>query len=230
MRNLILLCAVATALIAADKYGDITITPVRHATFTIQAGNRIIFVDPWSQAPDLASQPKADIILITDIHGDHMDPKAIAAVRKADTQIIAPAAVAKTVTDAMVVNNGETKKLGDITVEAVPMYNEKRGPSEGKFFHDKGRGNGYIVTYKGRRIYIAGDTEGVPEMRALKNIDIAFVPMNLPYTMPPEEAAEAVKAFKPKVVYPYHYRNSDTKVFSNALEGTGIQVKEGAWY
>jgi L-ascorbate metabolism protein UlaG (beta-lactamase superfamily) len=221
---------VATAVFAADRYGDITITPLRHATFTIQAGSKVIFVDPWSQAPDLASHPKADIILITDIHGDHMDPKAIAVVRKPDTVIVAPSAVAQTVTEASVLKNGETKKLGDITIEAIPMYNEKRGPSEGKFFHDKGRGNGYIVTYKGRRIYIAGDTEGTPEMRALKNIDVAFVPMNLPYTMPPEEAADAVKAFKPKVVYPYHYRNSDIKVFSKALEGTGIQVKEGAWY
>ena len=230
MRNLSLICALAAALAASDKYGDITITPIRHATFTIQAGSKVIFVDPWSQAPNLESHPKPDIILITDIHGDHMDPKAIDVVRKAGTQIIAPAAVAKTVTDAVVINNGETKKLGDITIEAVPMYNEKRGPSEGKFFHDKGRGNGYIVSWKGQRIYIAGDTEGVPEMRALKNIDIAFIPMNLPYTMPPEEAAEAVKAFKPKVVYPYHYRNSDTRIFSKALEGSGIQVKEGAWY
>jgi L-ascorbate metabolism protein UlaG (beta-lactamase superfamily) len=196
----------------------------------IEAGNKVIFIDPWSQAPDLQSRPKADLILITDIHGDHMDPKAIAAVRKPDTQILAPAAVAKTVTDATVINNGETKKIGNITVEAIPMYNEKRGPSEGKFYHDKGRGNGYVITYNGKRIYVAGDTEGHREMRALKNIDIAFIPMNLPYTMPPEEAAEAVKAFKPKVVYPYHYRNSDTKVFAKALEGTGIEVKEGSWY
>src|SRR5439155_17729204 len=96
------------------------------------------------------------------------------------------------------------------------MYNLKRGPSEGKLYHDKGRGNGYVVTYGGKRFYISGDTEGVPEMKALKNIDVAFVCMNLPYTMPPEEAAEAVRAFKPKVVYPYHYRGSDVKAFESA--------------
>lgn len=230
MHKFVFFCSLALSLAAADKYGDITITPIRHATFTIQAGSTVIFVDPWSQAPKLDSYPKADIILITDIHGDHMDPKAIEAVRGPGTQILAPAAVAKTVTDAVMINNGETKKLGDITVEAVPMYNVKRGPSEGKFFHDKGRGNGYVVTYKGKRLYIAGDTEGHAEMRALKNIDIAFIPMNLPYTMPPEEAAEAVRAFKPKIVYPYHYRDSDIKVFSKALEGSGVEVKEGAWY
>jgi L-ascorbate metabolism protein UlaG (beta-lactamase superfamily) len=110
------------------------------------------------------------------------------------------------------------------------MYNLKRGPSEGKFYHDKGRGNGYVITYGGLRIYVAGDTEGTPEMRGLKNIDVAFIPMNLPYTMTPEEAAEAVKAFKPKVVYPYHYRESDTRAFASALAGSGIDVRLLNWY
>jgi L-ascorbate metabolism protein UlaG (beta-lactamase superfamily) len=110
------------------------------------------------------------------------------------------------------------------------MYNLKRGPSEGKLYHDKGRGNGYILTYGGKRIYISGDTEGIPEMKALKNIDVAFVCMNLPYTMPPAEAAEAVRAFHPKVVYPYHYRGSDPKEFEAALAGSGIQVKLLDWY
>ena len=110
------------------------------------------------------------------------------------------------------------------------MYNLKRGPSEGKFYHDKGRGNGYLITYGGLRLYIAGDTEGIPEMRALKNIDVAFVPMNLPFTMTPEEAADAVKAFKPKIVYPYHYRESDTKAFAAALAGTGTEVRLVNWY
>jgi L-ascorbate metabolism protein UlaG (beta-lactamase superfamily) len=226
----ILLLLAAAGAFAADRYGDIAITPIRHATLMIQAGSTVIHVDPWSQAPDLGSYPKADIILITDIHGDHMDPKAVAAVRKPGTRIVAPSAVAATVEDAIVLKNGDTRQIGGIQVEAVPMYNVKRGPSEGRLYHDKGRGNGYVLTYNGKRIYIAGDTEGHSEMRALKNIDIAFIPMNLPYTMPPEEAAEAVKAFKPKVVYPYHYRQSDVGVFVRALEGTGIEVKQGAWY
>jgi L-ascorbate metabolism protein UlaG (beta-lactamase superfamily) len=216
-----------------DKFdtsaGPLTVTAIRHASLVIQAGGKVIHVDPWSQA-NYDGVPQADLILITDIHGDHMDPKAIAAVRRQGAQIVAPAEVAKTVTDATVIKNGETKKIGDIAIEAIPMYNEKRGPSEGRFFHDKGRGNGYVVTYGGKRLYIAGDTEGVPEMRALKNIDVAFIPMNLPYTMPPEEAAEAVKAFRPKVVYPYHYRQSDTKIFADALKGTGVEVRQWNWY
>jgi L-ascorbate metabolism protein UlaG (beta-lactamase superfamily) len=174
--------------------------------------------------------PPADFILITDIHGDHMDPKAIAKVEKAGTVIFAPAAVAKTVTAATVIGNGETKMAGDWKIEAIPMYNLKRGPAEGKLFHDKGRGNGYVLTYGGKRFYLSGDTEGIPEMKALKNIDVAFVCMNLPYTMPPDEAAEAVRAFKPKVVYPYHYRGSDLKVFESALAGSGVQVKLVDWY
>ena len=110
------------------------------------------------------------------------------------------------------------------------MYNLKRGPSEGKFFHDKGRGNAYIFNFGDKRVLLAGDTECVPELKAVKNIDIAFLPMNLPYTMPPDEAAEAVKAFHPKIVIPYHYRGSDLTVFQKALEGTGIEVRLLEWY
>jgi L-ascorbate metabolism protein UlaG (beta-lactamase superfamily) len=159
-----------------------------------------------------------------------MTPKVIDAIKKSGTQIIAPEAVQKTVTDAAVLNNGQTKSVGKWTIEAIPMYNLKRGPSEGKFFHDKGRGNGYVVMYGGKRFYFSGDTEGVPEMRALKNIDVAFVAMNLPYTMPPEEAADAVKAFAPKVVYPYHYRQSDVNAFKSALAGTPVEVRLVNWY
>ena len=163
----------------------------------------------------------------------------IAKVKKSGGVVIAPGAVAKTVTEAQSLANGETKTIGAWKIEAIPMYNLKRGPSEGKLYHDKGRGNGYVITYGGLRIYIAGDTEGVPEMRALKNIDVAFVPMNLPYTMTPEEAADAVKAFEelikvypqsPKVVYPYHSMGSDTKAFEAALAGTGIDVRLRNWY
>ena len=159
-----------------------------------------------------------------------MDPKAIAAIRNDDTQIVAPAAVAKTVTDADVLGNGEKMQLHGVSIEAIPMYNLKRGPEPGKLFHDKGRGNGYVLTMGGKRIYFSGDTEGVEEMRALRDIDVAFVCMNLPYTMPPDEAADAVKTFKPKVVYPYHYRGSDLTVFAAGLEGQGIEVRLREWY
>ena len=138
--------------------------------------------------------------------------------------------MAQTVTSAKPIANGETKTWQGWTIEATPAYNLKRGPAAGKLFHDKGRGNGYVLTYGGKRFYFSGDTEGVPEMRALKNIDVAFVCMNLPYTMPPEEAADAVKAFHPKIVIPYHYRGSDLSVFEKGLEGTGIEVRLLDWY
>lgn len=208
--------------------GPLKITVVQHAAFIMEAGGQVVYVDPAQGSYE--GLPAADMILITDIHGDHLAPAVIAKVRKPGTTIVAPEAVAKTVTEATVLRNGETKTFGAWKIEAIPMYNITRGPAPGKFFHDKGRGNGYIVTYGGLRIYIAGDTENIPEMRALKNIDVAFVPMNLPYTMPPEEAAEAVKAFHPKVVYPYHYQGSDPRVFEAALQGTGIDVRLRNWY
>lgn len=212
-----------------EKEGPIKITPIRHASMMIEGGGVVIHVDPWSQG-NYDQLPPADLVLITDIHGDHMDPKALQQVKKENTIIYAPLAVTKTIPDARVINNGESKTVGKWTIEAVPMYNLKRGPEAGKLYHDKGRGNGYLLTYGGKRIYIAGDTEGTPEMQALQNIDIAFIPMNLPYTMPPSEAAMAVKAFHPKVVYPYHYRDSDLKVFQQDLANTGIDVRIRNWY
>ena len=209
--------------------GPVVITPIYHASLLIEAGGKRIYLDPAKPA-NFSGLPPADLILITDIHGDHMDPGAIASLSNPETVIWAPAAVAKTVTAAHVISNGETKTWDRWTIEAVPMYNLKRGPSPGTFYHDKGRGNGYVLTYGAKRFYFSGDTEGIPEMRALKNIDVAFVCMNLPYTMPPDEAAEAVKAFHPKVVIPYHYRGSDLTVFQKALEGTGIEVRLLDWY
>jgi L-ascorbate metabolism protein UlaG (beta-lactamase superfamily) len=128
-----------------------------------------------------------------------------------------------------VISNGETKTIGDFKVEAVPMYNLKPA-ADGTYMHEKGRGNGYVLTYGGKRFYFSGDTEGTPEMKALRNIDVAFVCMNLPYTMSPEAAAEAVRAFHPAIVYPYHYRLSDLSVFSKALAGSGIDVRLRDWY
>jgi L-ascorbate metabolism protein UlaG (beta-lactamase superfamily) len=207
----------------------VTITPLNHASTLIEAGGKAIYLDPAKPAK-LSERPKADLILITDIHGDHMDPDSIKEISKAGTEILAPPAVVQTVTSAKPIANGETKTWGAWTIEAIPAYNLKRGPAPGKLFHDKGRGNGYVLTYGGRRFYFSGDTEGVSEMRALKNIDVAFVCMNLPYTMPPDEAADAVKAFRPKVVIPYHYRGSDLAVFQKGLEGSGIEVRLLDWY
>ena len=209
--------------------GPVKITPLNHASTLIEAGGKTIYLDPAKPAK-LAGLPKADLILITDIHGDHMDPDSIKEISKSDTEIISSPAVAQTVTAAKPIANGETKSWQSWTIEAIPAYNLKRGPAPGKLFHDKGRGNGYVLTYGGKRFYFSGDTEGVPEMRALKNIDVAFVCMNLPYTMTPEEAADAVKAFHPKIVYPYHYGKSDLQAFKKGLEGTGIDVRLVDWY
>jgi L-ascorbate metabolism protein UlaG (beta-lactamase superfamily) len=226
--------AVAGWAAAPDEFktsaGPLKITPIQHATMMIEAGGQVIQVDPAQGK--LGGLPKADLVLITDIHGDHMDDAMLRQVKKDSTQIIGPPAVAQELSGekVTVLKNGETKTVGKWTIQAVPMYNEKRGPGPGQLYHDKGRGNGYIVTYGGLRIYIAGDTENIPEMRALKNIDVAFVPMNLPYTMTPEEATEAVKAFKPKVVYPYHYQGSDLKAFEAGLKGSGVEVRIRDWY
>ncbi|HEX5432310.1 MAG TPA: MBL fold metallo-hydrolase [Bryobacteraceae bacterium] len=208
--------------------GPLRITPIQHAALMIQAGSQVILVDPAQG--DFNGLPPADLVLITDIHGDHFVPAMINKVKKSSATVIGPQAVASQFPGTTVMRNGETKKIGAWTIEAVPMYNMKRKQPNGQFYHPKGRGNGYVLGYGGLRIYIAGDTEGTPEMRALKNIDVAFIPMNLPYTMPPAEAAEAVKAFHPKVVYPYHYRGSDLKTFQTALQGTGIDVRLRGWY
>src|SRR5947209_6753965 len=244
MRNVLLvLCSVfAVALIhvpvalAASQTqvfptsaGPVKITPLNHASTLIEAGGKTIYLDP-AKPVKFAGLPKADLILITDIHGDHMDPDSIKDASKAGTDILAPPAVVQTVTTAKPIANGETKSWQGWTIEAVPAYNLKRGPEPGKLFHDKGRGNGYVLTYGGKRFYFSGDTEGVPEMRALKNIDVAVVCMNMPYTMPPEEAADAVKAFHPKIVIPYHYRGSDLAIFEKALQGSGIDVRLVDYY
>jgi L-ascorbate metabolism protein UlaG (beta-lactamase superfamily) len=210
--------------------GPITIQPINHAAVQLRFGTQVITVDPTMMGGDYAALPKADIVLVTDIHGDHLDPATITKASKATTTVVVPSAAAAQVKGATVIANGETKTINGIMIEAVPMYNLQRGPSAGQLYHTKGRGNGYVVTVGGKRFYFAGDTECVPEMKALKNIDVAFVPMNLPYTMPPNEAAECVKAFKPKIVYPYHYMGSDLNQFADALKGSGVDVRIRDWY
>jgi len=213
--------------------GPVNITPIEHASVLLEAGGKVIYVDP-AKTPnfpgDFSGLPPADLILISDVHSDHMDPVTVTSLSKADTMIIAPPSVAKTITTAKTIPNGETTQWDKWTIEAIPMYNMVRGPAPGKFFHDKGRGNGYVLTYGGRRFYFSGDTEGIPEMRALKNIDVAFVCMYERPTMSPEEAADAVLAFHPKVAIPYHYGTSDPAIFKKKLEGSGIDVRLLDWY
>jgi len=228
---LALCCAVPLIAAATEDFptsaGQLRLTPIQHASLMIQAGGKVLYVDPAQGSYD--GLPKADFILITDIHGDHMAPPLVEKLRKPDTVILAPQAVAASVKGATVITNGETKPIGPFQVEAIPMYNMKPA-ADGTLYHPKGRGNGYILTYGGKRFYFSGDTEGIPEMKALRNIDVAFVCMNLPFTMTPQAAAEAVRAFHPAVVYPYHYRGQDTKIFAQALNGTGIDVRLRDWY
>ena len=213
----------------ATSDGSVKITPIYHASTLIEAGGKVIYVDP-ARLLDFANLPPADLILITDIHTDHMDSANITKLSKTDTKIIAAPAVVQTVTGAEPISNGQTTKWDKWTIEATPAYNIVRGPEPGKLFHDKGRGNGYILTYGGKRFYFSGDTENIPELRALKNIDVAFICMSERTTMTPEEAVEAVLAFHPRVAIPYHYRTADLSIFKKKLEGSGIEVRVLDWY
>jgi len=208
---------------------QVEVVPINHASLVLKWNGKAIYVDPWSQG-NYEGQPKADLILITDIHQDHLDLQQIAAVRKPDTVIVAPPAVQSSIAEAQFLKNGGTTEVLGIGITALPAYNVTRGPSAGQVYHPKGRGNGYLLEMSGKRIYISGDTECTPEMKQLKNIDIAFICMNLPYTMPPEEAAQCVNEIRPKVVYPYHYRGSDLQVFKKAVTAPGVEVKLGNWY
>ncbi len=209
--------------------GDITIAPINHATLQIVYSGHVIDIDPVAQG-NYADLAAPDIILITHTHGDHFNPATIATLRKPTTTLVVPADAAPKLDKPIVMAAGEKTTVDGLSLEAVPAYNLTRGPAPGQFYHPKGQGNGYVLTLGGKRIYIAGDTEGTPEMKALRNIDVAFIPMNLPYTMTPQEAAEAVKAFNPKIVYPYHYRGSDVTAFASALKDTGIDVRLRDWY
>ncbi|HOD36188.1 MAG TPA: MBL fold metallo-hydrolase [Syntrophales bacterium] len=194
------------------------ITFIGHGTLMFRQGGKIIHVDPWTEFADYRKLPKADLILITHEHRDHLDLKAIQTVRTPKTVVAASETAARQIRDAVIMRNGETKTLAGFTVEAVPAYNIVHMRSPGVPYHPKGAGNGYIIELGSRRVYIAGDTENTPEMKALKNIDAAFLPMNLPYTMTPEMVADAARAFKPKILYPYHYGNTDVSKLTSLLE------------
>ena len=205
----------------------------------LEVAGQAVYVDPFSKG-DFTGLPKADFILITDIHPDHLDPKALDAISTPATRVVAPPAVAKQLAgrpNVIVLENGQKQGLGLFEVEAVPMYNLERGPEPGKKYHDKGVGNGYVIEVGGKRFYFSGDTECIPEMKALPAIDVAFVCMNLPYTMPPREAAVCVNAFKPRVLFPYHYgvpgggAPSNLDELQAALDPkAGVEVRRRRWY
>lgn len=209
-----------------------TFTPVDHASFVIQTGNVSIYVDPIGDASLYAGFSSPDIILITDIHRDHLSVETINAIKQDNTIIVAPQAVVDKLQVGTVLSNGESMAVKKVHIEAIPMYNTT---PQRLMYHPKGRGNGYVLTINRKRIYISGDTEDIPEMRELRRIDYAFVCMNLPYTMPVEKAASAILEFRPKVVYPYHYRGKDgysdmTQLKELLKEQKDITVKLLGWY
>jgi L-ascorbate metabolism protein UlaG (beta-lactamase superfamily) len=228
----------ATPDVVTTSLGTLTIQPIVHASLVLSTPDLTIYADPTGGAANYAGIKQPDFILITDIHGDHFDLKTISAVRQANTMLVAPKAVADLLPDSLkdkliILNNGDRVSKLNISITALPMYNLPEDPQSR---HTKGRGNGYVLGIGGKNIYISGDTQGIPEMRALKDIDIAFVCMNLPYTMDINEAADAVLAFRPKIVYPYHYRGqggpSDVATFKKMVEekNKNIEVRLRNWY
>lgn len=227
------------SMVATSSENDgITVHPITHASLVLEWSKLALYSDPVGATEQYAAMLSPDIILITDIHGDHLSTSTLTALAKVGTVIVAPKAVADKLSPALlaqtvVLANGSSTLQKGFSIEAIPMYNL---PESNNAAHTKGRGNGYVVEHNGKRVYIAGDTADIPEMRALKNIDTAFIPMNLPYTMTVESAADGVLAFAPKQVYPYHYRGkdglSDVEKFKQLVNAgnPGIDVVLLDWY
>jgi len=214
--------------------GEIVVSPINHASFVLSTPGLVIYNDPVGGKALYEGHPAPGLILVTHEHQDHFDPETLAAIVGADTRLVVnPAVMDKLPADlkakATAIGNGENTAIGSLTIEAIPAYNTTE---DRKKYHPQGRDNGYVLSVDGTRVYIAGDTEDIPEMRALKDIDIAFVPMNLPYTMDVDQASSAVAEFKPAVVYPYHYQGSDSEAFAAKVTAAAPEVKvvQGAWY
>ena len=206
--------------------GDLKITFIGHGTLMFSFGGKIIHVDPVTQEADYTKLPKADMILITHQHRDHFDLKALGILRTKRTVLVLTEACARRVKGGIVMKNGDVETIAGLTIEAVPAYNIVHKRSDGSPFHPKGIGNGYVITFGDKRVYVAGDTENTPEMKKLERIDIAFLPMQLPYTMSPEMVVDAAQAFKPKILYPYHYGKTDVTKIVNLLKGVeAIEVR-----
>jgi L-ascorbate metabolism protein UlaG (beta-lactamase superfamily) len=206
--------------------GDLIINFLGHSSLMMSWRGKIIHSDPVSIEADYAKLPKADIILISHDHYDHLDLKAVDHIKTAATKIIGTPEVAEKIPGVVVMRNSDVQTVDGLHIEAVPAYNIVHMRAPGKPFHPKGVGNGYVVTFSDLRLYLAGDTENIPEMKNLRNIDIAFLPMNLPYTMTPEMVADAAKAFQPKILYPYHQGETDTtKLVALLKNEKGIEVR-----
>jgi len=212
--------------VVATSVGDLEISFVGHGSLVLSVGGTVIHVDPFGKLADYSTLPKAHLVLITHDHSDHLDRDALAAIRTDSTRVIVAPACGDRVAGAVTMANGEERKEVDILITAVPAYNLVHARPDGSPFHPKGQGNGYVLTIGDTRVYIAGDTENTPEMKTLGKIDVAFLPMNLPYTMTPEMVADAARAFRPKILYPYHYGDTDPQRLVEMLAGdTGIEVR-----
>ena len=198
--------------------GELTITFIGHGTLMTQFNGKTVHIDPVANYADYSKLPKADLILITHEHGDHLDANAIKSLLKQGTKVVLTEKCAEGYSDGEIMKNGDSRTFAGIQVEAVPAYNIENVRSPGNPYHPKGNGNGYVIHFGDKKVYVAGDTENVPEMANLKNIDIAFLPMNLPFTMTPEMVVEAVKSFHPKILYPYHYGRSDIDHFKELMK------------
>lgn len=214
--------------------GEITIRPVSHASFVMTTPGPVIYCDPVGGAGAYEGMPAPELILITHEHGDHYDEPTLTELAGEGVRIVANPAVAEMMPEGLrdkttVLANGDSAEIAGLTIDAIPAYNTTEDRLQ---YHPEGRDNGYVLGIDGRRVYIAGDTEDIPEMRALEDIDIAFVPMNLPYTMTVEQAAAGVAAFRPAVVYPYHYRDQDPLAFESlvAEQAEDVEVVQGPWY
>jgi L-ascorbate metabolism protein UlaG (beta-lactamase superfamily) len=230
-----LLCMMAVVAFAQKSFEtdviksageDLKITFIGHGTLMFTYGGKVIHVDPWSKLADYSKLPKADLVLITHEHQDHLDPDALSKIRTDKTEVVLTETCAQKVKGSTVMHNGDVKTIDGLKIEAVPAYNILHKRDTGQPFHPKGVGNGYVVTFGDKRIYVAGDTENVPEVKKLSNIDVAFLPMNLPYTMTPEMVAEAARSFKPKILYPYHTGKTDVSKLKALLKDSdGIEIR-----
>jgi L-ascorbate metabolism protein UlaG (beta-lactamase superfamily) len=205
--------------VLSTSAGSLSITFLGHGSLQMVFKGMNIYVDVFGEVADYSKLPKADIVFLTHEHFDHLDPKALASIRTEKTALVYTEACAQLVKGGTVMHNGDVQTVAVIPVEAVPAYNFIHKREDGQPFHPTGAGNGYVLTFGDVRLYIAGDTENIPEMKALQDIAIAFLPMNLPYTMTPEMVADAAKAFRPRILYPYHYGNTDVSKLVELLKG-----------
>jgi L-ascorbate metabolism protein UlaG (beta-lactamase superfamily) len=206
--------------------GDVTIAFIGHGTLMLTMGGKVVHVDPWSSLADYSKLPDADLVLITHEHRDHLDEKAVGEIRRDDTVILANPAAAAAIEGSQSIKKGEKRTVAGLSIEAVPAYNLVHKRPDGTPFHPKGNGNGYVIGFGGKRIYIAGDTENIPEMGGLGRVDIAFLPVNLPYTMTLEMAAAAARTIRPGILYPYHFGDTDIGRLSDMLSGdSDIEVR-----